>query len=127
MTARVRRSVYDLPAGDQTVEWYSAAVAELQNRPLTDPTSWWWMGAVHGQPGFQHIHTDAGNATSTGMPITVNTACDSAKTYTTMTKFTYNCNNPISGRYVTLQSLSSTHFTVNEIFIIKSTGDGEVK
>lgn len=55
MSNRVRRSVYSLPAGDQTLDWYRAAVAALQARPLSDPTSWWWMGAVHGQPGFTPV------------------------------------------------------------------------
>lgn len=55
MTVRVRRSVYDLPAGDETLDWYRAAVGALQDRPLSDPTSWWWMGAVHGEPGFTPV------------------------------------------------------------------------
>lgn len=54
-TARIRRSVHDLLEDDETLTWYRAAVADLQARPLSDPTSWWYMGAVHGQPGFTPV------------------------------------------------------------------------
>jgi tyrosinase len=44
----VRRNVWKLPAGDKTLEWYGKAVGELQRRPITDVTSWWSLGAMHG-------------------------------------------------------------------------------
>ena len=52
MTARVRRNVYNLPAGDQTLDHYRQAVGALWDDPLTNPTSWRFMGSVHGNPGF---------------------------------------------------------------------------
>ncbi len=44
----VRRDVYSLPAGDQTLEWYGKAIGVLQSRPITDVTSWRSLGAIHG-------------------------------------------------------------------------------
>jgi tyrosinase len=48
MAVRVRKSVYALPAGDVTLEWYNKAVKELLGRPINNPTSWRYMAAVHG-------------------------------------------------------------------------------
>jgi tyrosinase len=48
MAVRVRKSVYALPAGDSTLEWYNTAVKELLSRPATNPTSWRYMAGVHG-------------------------------------------------------------------------------
>lgn len=48
MAVRVRKSVYSLPAGDTTLDWYNKAVEELLNRPISDPTSWRYMAGVHG-------------------------------------------------------------------------------
>ncbi len=50
--ARIRRSVYDLPAGDDTLDWYRRAVEVLWQEPISRPTSWRFMGAVHGNPNF---------------------------------------------------------------------------
>jgi tyrosinase len=51
MAVRIRKSVYTLPQGDTTISWYRKAVDELlNNRPLTDPTSWRYLAAVHGVP-----------------------------------------------------------------------------
>ena len=50
MTVRVRQDAYALPSGDMTLDWYRQAVALMQSRGLDDPTSWWWIGAVHGRP-----------------------------------------------------------------------------
>ena len=50
MTLRVRKSVYALPAGDDTLDWYRQAVEVMRGRALDDPTSWWWIGAIHGRP-----------------------------------------------------------------------------
>ena len=48
MAARVRKSVYSLPAGDTTLDWYNKAVKELLSRDIANPTSWRYMAAVHG-------------------------------------------------------------------------------
>src|ERR1700709_280382 len=51
MAVRIRKSVYALPQGDTTISWYRKAVdALLNHRPLTDPTSWRYLAAVHGVP-----------------------------------------------------------------------------
>jgi tyrosinase len=52
--AWIRKNVWDLIAtpGDQTLEWYARGVAAMQRRPITDPTSWLFQGAVHGRPGW---------------------------------------------------------------------------
>lgn len=48
MTVRTRQSVYDLAPGDETLDWYRKAIGELIARPNDDPTSWRYVGAVHG-------------------------------------------------------------------------------
>jgi tyrosinase len=48
MAVRVRKSVYALPAGDVTLDWYNKAVKELLSRPIDNPTSWRYMAGVHG-------------------------------------------------------------------------------
>ncbi len=48
MSVRVRKSVYALPAGDATLDWYNKAVKDLLSRPVSDPTSWRYMAGVHG-------------------------------------------------------------------------------
>jgi tyrosinase len=45
---RVRRNVWTLPQGDKTLEWYGKAVEALQQRPISDVTSWWSLAAIHG-------------------------------------------------------------------------------
>ena len=50
MAVRVRKSVYALPAGDTTLDWYNKAVKELLSRPISNPTSWRYMAGVHGAP-----------------------------------------------------------------------------
>jgi tyrosinase len=44
----VRRNIWTLPAGDQTVEEYAQAVAIMRGRPAHDPTSWTYQAAMHG-------------------------------------------------------------------------------
>src|SRR5438105_3319536 len=46
---RVRRNVYKLPGGDwdPVIEWYARAIADMQTRPINDPTSWRYQAAVH--------------------------------------------------------------------------------
>ena len=47
--ARVRKDVRSLGAGwNDTLLWYARAVQTLQSRPLTDPTSWGFLAAMHG-------------------------------------------------------------------------------
>lgn len=50
MTHRVRRSVWSLPDGDETLIWYERAVEALWQLPLDNPRSWFFMGSVHGVP-----------------------------------------------------------------------------
>jgi len=45
---RVRKDVWKLAAGDPTLQWYAKAVAEMQRRPIADPTSWRYQAAIHG-------------------------------------------------------------------------------
>ncbi|HEX3977515.1 MAG TPA: tyrosinase family protein [Solirubrobacteraceae bacterium] len=44
----VRRNIWTLPSGDQTVQEYAQAVAIMQARPAHDPTSWTYQAAMHG-------------------------------------------------------------------------------
>ena len=50
----IRKNVWELIAtpGDETLLWYARGVAALQQRPISDPTSWLFQGAVHGRPGW---------------------------------------------------------------------------
>jgi tyrosinase len=50
MAIRIRKSVWSLPQGDPAFVWYRRAVEALIARPVTDPTSWRYMAAVHGAP-----------------------------------------------------------------------------
>ena len=43
-----RRNVWTLPSGDKTIEEYASAVAIMQARPHSDPTSWTYQAAIHG-------------------------------------------------------------------------------
>lgn len=45
---RVRKNVWRLPAGDQTLLWYGKAVAAMKERAPTDPLSWHYQAAMHG-------------------------------------------------------------------------------
>jgi tyrosinase len=47
-TVRTRKNALTLGNPGDDLDWYSQAVAALQNRPLTDPTSWRYLSAVHG-------------------------------------------------------------------------------
>lgn len=47
-TIRTRKNVLTLGNPGDDLDWYSQAVAALQNRALTDPTSWRYLSAVHG-------------------------------------------------------------------------------
>ena len=50
MAVAIRRSVWSLPSGDQTLDWYRKAVAQLITRPPSDPSSWRYLAAIHGVP-----------------------------------------------------------------------------
>ncbi|MCH8619011.1 tyrosinase family protein [Undibacterium sp. TS12] len=58
MPTRERKDVYQLPAGDTTLEWYAKAVAKMRTRPATDPTSWSYQAAIHG---FNKVNPYWGN------------------------------------------------------------------
>lgn len=42
-----RKSVLSLPTGDPILVWYEKAVAAMKLRPITNPTSWRYQGAIH--------------------------------------------------------------------------------
>jgi len=44
---RIRKSVLGLPTWDPIVLWYARAIREMQARPIIDPLSWRYQGAVH--------------------------------------------------------------------------------
>lgn len=44
---RVRPDVWSLAAWDDTLLWYARAIAEMQRRPIDDPTSWRFQAAIH--------------------------------------------------------------------------------
>ena len=45
---RERKDVYNLPPGDDTLDWYDKAVERMQSLPNTNPLSWDYQAAVHG-------------------------------------------------------------------------------
>jgi hypothetical protein len=45
---RERKDVYNLPSGDDTLDWYDKAVGRMKSLPITDSLSWGYQGAVHG-------------------------------------------------------------------------------
>jgi tyrosinase len=47
-TPYIRRNVWTLPPGDQTIEEYAKAVATMKARHADDPTSWTYQAAMHG-------------------------------------------------------------------------------
>lgn len=45
----VRKEVRSLgPGWNNTLLWYARAIKALQAKPITDKTSWWFLGAIHG-------------------------------------------------------------------------------
>jgi len=47
--AHVRRDVWKLdPGWNETLLWYARAVEALRKKPITDPTSWLFLAAMHG-------------------------------------------------------------------------------
>jgi tyrosinase len=57
MAVRTRRSVWSLPPGDETLNWYRKAVGVMLKRPASDPTSWVYRAAVHGEPSHDSSMT----------------------------------------------------------------------
>ena len=45
---KIRRNAVAMATWDPILLWYAKAVAEMQRRPLTDPTSWKYQVAIHG-------------------------------------------------------------------------------
>ena len=60
---RVRQDVWKLSRTDKwhpTLLWYAKAIAEMQTRPLNDPTSWRYQAAIHDYiPGSDPLATSA--------------------------------------------------------------------
>lgn len=48
---RTRKNVAALGKPGDELDWYAKAVAALKKRPVTDPTSWRYLAAVHGYSG----------------------------------------------------------------------------
>lgn len=44
---RTRPDVWGLDEWDDTLLWYARAIAEMQTRPIADPTSWRFQAAIH--------------------------------------------------------------------------------
>jgi tyrosinase len=44
----IRRDVWSLTAWDEIITWYARAIADMQTRPISDPTSWEYQAAIHG-------------------------------------------------------------------------------
>jgi tyrosinase len=44
---RMRRDVWRLDEWDPILLWYARAIAEMQRRPINDPTSWRYQAAIH--------------------------------------------------------------------------------
>ena len=58
MSVYTRKNAWDANNGGQFQDangnytdlyWYAKAVQTTQKRPINDPTSWWFYGAIHGQ------------------------------------------------------------------------------
>jgi tyrosinase len=49
----VRRNVWTLPSGDQTIVEYAKAVTIMKARDSSDPTSWSYQAAIHGTHAAQ--------------------------------------------------------------------------
>jgi tyrosinase len=47
MAVRIRKDVWKLAEWDPILLWYAKAVADMQTRPLNDPTSWRYQAAIH--------------------------------------------------------------------------------
>lgn len=47
MAIRTRRDVYKLAQWDPILVWYARGIAEMQRRPINNPTSWRYQSAIH--------------------------------------------------------------------------------
>jgi tyrosinase len=47
-TVRIRRDVWTLGSAGADLFWYQKAIGLVQSRPVTNPTSWRYLAAVHG-------------------------------------------------------------------------------
>ena len=45
---KTRKNALAMATWDTTLLWYARAVGEMKSRPLTDPTSWRYLAAIHG-------------------------------------------------------------------------------
>ena len=48
MSVRIRRNVWELEDGDQTLHWYSRAIEHMRELPFSDPMNWYYLASVHG-------------------------------------------------------------------------------
>lgn len=65
MSTLIRTDVTLEPAAwSDPIAWYAVGVSAMMQRPITDPASWWYFAAIHGQdidandpgmPGWQNI------------------------------------------------------------------------
>src|ERR1700694_1271164 len=46
-SVRVRKDAWKLAPWDPVLVWYAKAIADLQKRPISDPTSWRYQAAIH--------------------------------------------------------------------------------
>jgi tyrosinase len=58
MSNLVRKNAWDANNGGQFQDqsgqytelyWYAKAVQTMQSRPISNPTSWWFYAAIHGE------------------------------------------------------------------------------
>lgn len=47
MAVRTRKDVWKLAQWDPVLVWYARAIAEMQRRPIINPTSWRYQSAIH--------------------------------------------------------------------------------
>jgi tyrosinase len=45
--ARLRKNVWKLKSTDKTLEWYERAITVMKGKPIAEPTSWRFQGAIH--------------------------------------------------------------------------------
>ncbi len=69
---RERKDVYNLPPGDNTLDWYAKAVDAMQALPSTDPMGWEYQAAIHGisalPPGMGSLWAQCQHSTSLFLP-----------------------------------------------------------
>ncbi len=55
---RIRKDVYNLPPGDDTLAWYEKAVERMKSFPISNPRSWANQAAVHGSTAAMTASTN---------------------------------------------------------------------